>query len=518
MSGRKRAEWAALLLGLTCAAAQAGTVAWWPFEGEADTAAGQVTNQAAPETLTGTAGTQSGGTLPVYAAEVPGTNVWDGVGGALYNADNRTALLFTGSGAAGGIVSVPDDPGLTRPADVTVEAFIKVRTPNDYAAIIRKLLPATGSSWGLYASLSGELGLRIDTDGRINAISSTTTGAGLNDGRWHHVAFSYNSANSNVLMYVDYKQKLSLTLTTPPLFYDGSALVIGHSTSAANGAFDGWIDEVRVSNEVLTPGRFLTVTRIEPEGTLAYWDFDSGVTGVDAVAVTSRVNAACMVGATTKSGTGSVLPRYADERADSGKHRILDGKGGSLVHLNRSSLEFQGTYNNTVSVPWPAIIPPPSNLTVEAFVKPDWPANFGGIFRKARASVSSPTFALSVTTNTSGVSLTARFDTNPPGSAGSNETLSPSKTINLRDGNWHHVAITYLHAEKRARLYFDYVEVGTRTTTNPLTYESGDFIIGTSGTAYYDGWIDEVRMTGRVLTTNEFLRAAPLTGTMIRMQ
>jgi hypothetical protein len=62
------------------------------------------------------------------------------------------------------------------------------------------------------------------------------------------------------------------------------------------------------------------------------------------------------------------------------------------------------------------------------------------------------------------------------------------------------------------------VEVGTRTTTNPLTYESGDFIIGTSGTAYYDGWIDEVRMTGRVLTTNEFLRAAPLTGTMIRMQ
>lgn len=66
-------------------------------------------------------------------------------------------------------------------------------------------------------------------------------------------------------------------------------------------------------------------------------------------------------------------------------------------------------------------------------------------------------------------------------------------------------------------MYVDYAEVGTRTTTNPLVFEGGDFVIGTSGTSYYDGWIDEVRVTGRVLSTNEFLRTTRL-GTLIRME
>lgn len=54
-------------------------------------------------------------------------------------------------------------------------------------------------------------------------------------------------------------------------------------------------------------------------------------------------------------------------------------------------------------------------------------------------------------------------------------------------------------------------------TTNPLVFEGGDFVMGTSGNYYYDGWIDEVRVTGRVLSTNEFLRTMRL-GTLIRVE
>ena len=493
----------------------AGTIAWWPFEGTIDESADELTNSAAPGTLTGVANTYSGGTLPSFADDIPGSNVWDGVGGPMYNADNRTSLLFTGNGTSGGLVSVTDDPVTFHPSNVTVEAFVKVRTVIEYAAIARKIRSG-GASWTLYLTANGELGLRIDTATVVNAISTATSNTGLSDGNWHHVAFTYNSVNSNALLYVDYKQKVSLTLTTPPLDYDNSNLLIGHNT--ANGTFDGWIDEVRISDVALQADQFLLVEPIDPSATLGYWDFESAVTDVEANTITSRVNTAYMTGLASKSGTGSIQPSYTHDRAAEGMYRITDGDSDILLHQNKSALHLDGIANTVggkVSIPWPLNIPAPTNLTVEAFLKVDSPENYAGIFRKNRSG--GPTWALSVNVKAEGVFLMARFDTQPPpatSGTGFNETLYASSG-NLADGKWHHVALTYDGATLTAKIYCDYQQVAERTTSFPLVYDSSDFVVGTSGSYYFDGNIDEIRLTGRILSTNEFLYANPPQGTCI---
>ena len=503
---------ASLLLAFTLCAS-ANTIACWPFEGSGGQSADKLTNSVAPGTLTGTAGIYSGGTLPVFADDVPGPSIWDGMCGPLYNDDNQTSLLFTGNGSSGGSkVSISDDPAL-HPTNVTVEAFVKVRNLVAYSAIVRKVR-GSGTSWGLYLTSNGELGLRVDTAAANNAISASTSGTGLSDGDWHHVAFVYNSVNSNVLMYVDYNLEVSRTLYSPPLDYDSSDLLIGCNT--ANGTFDGWIDEVRISNAALDPNQFLTVDHIESTGTLGYWDLDSDTTGVDADVITSRVNQAYMNGVASKSGSSSIQPSYISDRADDGLYLIKDGSSGELLHKNKSALRldsFAPNVGGKYSVSWPALVPNPTNLTVEAFVKVDTPPNYAGIFRKYRTG--GPTWALSVTTNSTGVYLLGRFDTQvSPSNDGFNQTLYATGG-NLRDGKWHHIALTYDDAERRARIYVDYQQVGTRTTSGPLVYESGDFVVGTSGTYYFDGGIDEVRLTGRVLSPDEFLHAAPPMGTII---
>ncbi|MDX9866774.1 MAG: LamG domain-containing protein [Kiritimatiellia bacterium] len=512
-------------IGLLCVAQgglHAATVAGWLFEGTDGQPAGEVTNSAVPGTLTGVATNVLDGTIPVYTTTVPGTNIWDGLSGPLYHADNQTALEFSGNGLTGGVIRVADDPDRTRPESVTFEAFIKARTLIQGGTVAKKVRAGTGASWWLYTTSSGGLTLRIDTaGGGEGAVSLTATTAGLGDGKWHHVAFTYAGWNTNAVLYVDYVAKTSKKLLTPPLDYDGGDLLIGHD--GAGGSFDGWIDEVRVSDKALGLSQFLYVIedRFVSDGVLLHYTFDSEAAGSNVGAVTNVAQTDLLNGTAVKTGTGSTQPQYAADRPDDGRYTVVDGKGGEPLHYNRSAIRMWGPaagVGGRVETPWPRTVVSLTNLTVEAFVKPDWPASFAGIFRKARSGISNPTFALSVTTNTSGVSLTGRFDTElPTGPAGFNETFTPTKTVNLRDGRWHHVALTYAHPEKRARMYVDYVEVGTRTTTNPLVYEGGDFIIGTSGTSYYDGWIDEVRVTGRVLSTNEFLRTT-LRGTLIRME
>ena len=51
-------------------------------------------------------------------------------------------------------------------------------------------------------------------------------------------------------------------------------------------------------------------------------------------------------------------------------------------------------------------------------------------------------------------------------------------------------------------------------TVNPMIFDSGDIKIG-NGDQAFDGWIDEVRLTDRVLAPTEFLYTVPLAGTVI---
>jgi hypothetical protein len=78
----------------------------------------------------------------------------------------------------------------------------------------------------------------------------------------------------------------------------------------------------------------------------------------------------------------------------------------------------------------------------------------------------------------------------------------------VEDGCWHHVAFSY--ADQTVRMYVDYAPCGGGKTAFPIVYADGGLCIGDgAGEGPFNGWIDEVRITPRVLSPDEFLYASP---------
>ena len=257
------------ILGTLVLAAAAGGFAaepsvFWRFE---DGKAGEAADTVVPA---GKAGVCEKGTLPVFDSDVAASNLWDGATYVPVTPGNCGSLRFacgetSGPGApVGGEVIVSGKEELTRPERFTAEAFVKVaRLTQRHALIVSKRRNGqTGASWSLSVTPSGTLGVRFDTQpGTINSGEGFnqcfgTTGA-LNDGQWHHVALTLDKETLQVGLYVDYQQ-VGKGVARGPLVYDGGDLVIGRG-------LDGWLDEVRLTPEVLHPEQFLRPVRFFSE-------------------------------------------------------------------------------------------------------------------------------------------------------------------------------------------------------------------------------------------------------------
>ena len=167
----------------------------------------------------------------------------------------------------------------------------------------------------------------------------------------------------------------------------------------------------------------------------------------------------------------------------------------------------------------------PANFTVDVFIKMNRHVNYPLLVGKVRTG-SSPTWSLSL----SGADdlVRCRFDTYPVdwnlgehtyaenSQNGFNQCFSTGVPGN--DGKWHHAAFSYETATKNVKIYVDYVLKANGTTINPIVYTDGDILIGMgAGERAFDGWIDEVRITPRLLTPDEFLYTQPRLGTLITL-
>lgn len=156
----------------------------------------------------------------------------------------------------GGYLSVPDAPGLDTPT-VTVEAWVKSSQigENPYSSIVCK--GADGVAFGSYWLTSGPNGgliFRI-SDG-VSVADSPDAGAGVWDGKWHHVAGTYDG--STVRLYVDGKQVGNGTPATLQIDYNlpsSNDLAIGEVGGGGDfhNGFSGAIDELSIYNRALSP-------------------------------------------------------------------------------------------------------------------------------------------------------------------------------------------------------------------------------------------------------------------------
>jgi len=505
----------------------ASAVANWQFDdgSPTNTAATLVTETNAP-TLNGTASGNAGGATPRFHADSPGPRVYAGLTGPLLNATNSASLRFVNAGlpgntnsTAGGLVNVSDN-ALLHATNLTVEVFLKIDRHVNWPLAIGKERSSNNTSWNIDFDDKGKPRIRIDsgvafTNGTPGWNQSWTSAQSIEDGKWHHLAFTYAHTNKALRLYVDYVLQVSGN-SYSNLVYDSGMLHIGEG--AGGRAFDGWIDEVRITDDVLLPDQFMTV--IETASTRGYWRFGDAASGVTADVLTNTFYAPLMYGTAGPVEGATVKPAFSGEVPPCNSPRIADGVGGPIVNLNSASLLFvnaglpsvaNAQSGSVVTVSGARACAQATNFTAEAFVKVNRHVGFPQLIGKSRAGGLSWSMAL----NSSG-NLRARFDTQiPPGTAGNNQCFESSAKI--EDGLWHHVALTYDSATKQVRLYKDYQKVLEGATLNPLWLDAGDIQIG-AGDMAFDGWMDEVRLTDRVLEPVQFLRVVPLEGTIFSLR
>ncbi len=255
----------AVLTGMTWAAGMAcgAPAACWHFDG--DLSAGDAS------ALAGKAGVFEKGTPPVFVAEVPAANIWDGATFALANPANKSALRFvndgvTGAGSPiGGEVVVAGAAAQTQPATFTLEAFVKMNKQMPRHALLasKRRNGQTGASWSLSIDPQGDVRARFDTQPGADSKSGEgfnqtfAASSSVTDGAWHHVALSFDRATLTASIYVDHVRCGGGT-TKGPLVYDGGPLVLGRG-------LDGWLDEVRLTGAALHPEQFLRTTHFFSE-------------------------------------------------------------------------------------------------------------------------------------------------------------------------------------------------------------------------------------------------------------
>ena len=548
------------LLILTCAAgclvhvAKADTIAWWHFD-EAD--AGTVAAQnsiacdeypslyAEPYSYAGSEGTQgSGDYLPKYVHSFIGQKVYDPV--TKTARDNRSAMSFmiarggnnpsANSGRAyyGGALKVSNCgtlysgiSGGGRKA-LTVECFV-CTTGGDFYNFAPVVAAVVGDNY-----MSERYAIWMQSDGRIGLRFTTTSGSAVayyndgvkkvNDGLWHHVAFTYDGAK--IAIYVDYAPDTFSNGGADRTYSRGSVIdaypseaatwIGGYPNvdgSASNGyrRFPGYIDEVRISNVALTPDQFLRLQLANQSGDsdeVLRIRFDSEI-GVlnDRDVVDGRFGGVQAIFNAVSGADASVL----DTTALPGE-KVYDGvfadAGSSNVASFCQTTNVAGKANfikapKTTDALWPdGVLRSDTNLnyTVEAF------------FKTRRSSpIRQTVFKMGT-----GGYLAAQLifgDANHPHQADFcfNHTnawnnLGTPAAKPLDDGEWHHVAFVSDASNSQVRVYCDYELVGSRTAMVMVSSGYSLFVgANEASNQFFDGWIDDLRVTRRVLNPEEFL-------------
>ena len=325
---------------------------------------------------------------------------------------------------------------------------------------------------------------------------------------WQHVAAVVQPAAGTVNLYVNGAIAGTRTFTpgTATRAYGTNQWNIGNANPAATTyrwCLNGRLDDVAYWDNALsaadindlyagakTPAQITSA--ITPVG---YWRFE-GLPGQTITTVPNAMSPGIL------DGTGQTAAVYTAARP---YKQITDPLSGT-TYANDSSLDISTNVSGNPSVLVPADpLLGATSFTMEAFihmtgdqgaypayVKHNYDAG-GGSLRGVQMDIDPGELAR------------IRFDT----AAAQNQVVGGGTRF-LRDGFWHHVAVTYDGNTKQMRQYVDYLSAGTGTlngTTADVAAAAANFIMG--GGAWPAGtYLDEVRYTAQVLDSPQFLRTA----------
>ena len=566
---------------------QAKTVAWYHFNeganGETMTGGQPIVLNAVdptslkgkPYSLAGTRVFNTAGNLPVYTNDMPSCVSWfDPVTGAR-GEDNRSVYLKTDNGkssyAASSIVIEDDaDNPMLRCQNITAEMMIKSSssaTPlYSYGDWLHALTMLTGTSgnnksWAIMIRGSGQI-ICVINDSSNSFDGTSTSGAQggggaagytystvvsgsvpkITDGKWHHVAITYDG--TTVRLYADYTLVGWLDWSGP-LVYNGGQLCIGANPGTNYGAWDGFIDEVRISDEALPPEKFLRVGGVDTHAsdvdTAVYLPFNwfefSSDKFFGTVGQLIFNNSACSTNAGLIDLKFSTIAAGVLPRLDTGVSAVVSNVLHSGIFAS-NVIENIGcwTYTNNPAYPEKARfitiddysknnnkhLISAGDFTVEFYLKvPTTPTSTSDILVENSGANGAGTIQLYMTSSWLYCRLASQdaLDKYENGETSEIATWNDAYVpiADIVGGTWHHVALVVDRTRQTAAFYVDgrvvrehknfVLASSVSTKDGYATLKIGDGWGGNNASALHGLSIDEFRITRRALAPQEFLMA-----------
>ena len=428
----------------------ARVVAYWPFDRGSELA-----------DASGQGNTLSGGSGVVFSN---GVAVLDGA---------QTAL---------GTAAALDLSGCT---NLTVECFLRTADGEGSSMLLEHSSNATNNPGAFAVSLTGDAlagGFRMDDGGNYD---STGTGTALTNGAWHHVALVYDAAaveEDRVRLYVDQVRQTPSDVYTNDVLgaFRNEILYIG--AKADNGQpFTGELDDIRIVDAALTTNQFMQAHSDGTPRVLAYWPFARGTEQADA----SGHNFAL-----TMLQAGEV--EFNDGAA------VFKGHSGLFTPLRFDLSGFKA-------------------ITAECFVRTVSTNQIANLLETSgNFNIIPGTFVVS-TSMMNIDEMGAGYKT------GDGYNIECAAKGALSDGAWHHVAyvidLNAVDGAEMTRLYLDGMRqqpssIAKSATATPFAYDQSLFVgwrTSSLDAVQFIGEMDDLRITGAALATNEFLSLAERT-------
>ena len=246
-----------------------GTVFHWRFEGVDGESLETVSAEPIDFAFAQGFGTSAyGAPLPrrARAVRLSGREIWSGDEShrACLIGDNASCAEFFGRDNmthtdewAGSCLSASSLTAQAHPKTFSYEFFVKTR--ND-SGVYPQLLAGCGIfdneyDWRLtLGSVAGGLGFACKTK-TGGTFSASVDDAGLSDGKWHHVALTYDDTTAAYKIYIDYEIRSSGVITDGLQWTKGFYYRNGRYCGCRG--FNGYLDEIRVSSRALGCEEFL---------------------------------------------------------------------------------------------------------------------------------------------------------------------------------------------------------------------------------------------------------------------
>ena len=397
-------------------------------------------------------------------------------------------------------------------ASFTVECCYKAAgTLGEYIPLVRRL-GGYNCQFNLGFGGGGNVGKlsAATVPGNEGSQPSIVDAARSDDGAWHHAALVFDRGCGTMTLFRDY-EPVGLTTYTGIVAPTDKPIYIGGGYANDNSfkVFNGLVDNVRVTMRALAVGEFLRPSHVTLSGkTIAWASFDNTLASSTPLALTN--------GVATAAAAGGAAPSY--EALGLGE-RVEDGAGNVLRPENLAILSCS---TGVVKYADNILLPLVREQTIEFRVKAGAQTTYAGIVRCNRDRDSADVPAWGISADEVGTGLRVRCATVGE-SSWNTYGINEDTGVAVFDGRWHHVALTLSqeNGQVTASIHKDYEATPswTRTVSGSLCYGAGYAPVwagaSSSATAFFNGQIDELRISRGILAPTEFLRRGQLPFTLV---